>query len=290
MIGSKPLQWNNLDSFTKVSLVLLGFTFLVHCVLSVFINQVFFPHKLGKMIDVATEGLINDGMQANLLLMVIILPLLILAGRQTCREFWLDRRSWQIAVVWLLGLTLLYQLCVIGVGRGEDLCFSTAWVGRGASESTGRLLAQLIGNALYEELLFRAFFLTQFYLHLRTRKLSIAASLTLAIIASQALFAIMHVPNRIYKGAYESLAVVAFDQIALFLFGVYYAIVMLAFRNLAVPIVLHTFWNAPPILLSSNAADWTDDASVNAFRLATLLVVFGSIVYAKARRTEPGRP
>lgn len=286
----RRLQRNQLESLTPVSLRLLGWTYLVHCALSVFVNQVFFPLNLGNSLEVASWGLLNSGLQANLLLMVSTLPLLVVVGKQRCREFWLDRYSLPLAAFWLIGLTLLYQLCVIGLGGWEEIRISREWSGRNSFASTGRLLAQLCGNALYEELLFRAFFLTQFYLQLRARKWSMAGSLFIAIVASQALFAIMHVPNRLYKGTYDSLAAIVFDQLALFLFGLYYAVVMLSIQTLTVPIVLHALWNVPPALLSNDDVDWSADTTLNAFRLITLLVVIVGAVYSSMRRAKQCRP
>lgn len=283
------MQRNQLESATPVSLRLLVVTYLVHCAVSVFVNQIFFPLGLGDAVEDASGGVVNSGLQANLLLMVSTLPMLVIAGKQGCREFWFDRNSWQIALVWLLGLTVLYQICVVGFAGWGELRLSDAWSGRPGLVSFGKLLAQLFGNALYEELIFRAFFLTQLYLQLRSRNCSIAGSLAIAIVASQVLFALMHVPNRLYKGTYDSTAAIAFDQIALFLFGLFYAVVLLVFRNLSVPVVLHAIWNVPPTLLTSSDADWSADASLNAFRLSTLLVVIGGGLAVSVWRSRKAR-
>ncbi|MEZ6138352.1 MAG: CPBP family intramembrane glutamic endopeptidase [Pirellulaceae bacterium] len=277
------MRWKQLESFTAVTPCLVTWTFLVHCALSVFVNQVFFGYNLGDSLENGSRGLLNSTFQANLLLMAATLPLLVVAGKQRWREFWLDRLCWRRAVCWLVGLVLLYQLCVIALGGWEAVRISEDWIDGNACASTGRVLAQLFGNALYEELLFRAFFLTQFFLQLRARKWSNATSLVIAIIASQALFAIMHIPNRLYKGSYDSIAGIIFDQSALFLFGLYYAIVLMAFRTLTVPVILHAFWNAPPAVLSSGADDWSVDTTLNVFRLFTLLVVMVGAVYSVRR-------
>ena len=68
------------------------------------------------------------------------------------------------------------------------------WRGLGVTPVIGALLAQLFGNALYEEILFRGVLLRQTYWRLETRRLTNLQTLVIAIAISQSLFALIHLP------------------------------------------------------------------------------------------------
>jgi membrane protease YdiL (CAAX protease family) len=124
---------------------------------------------------------------------------------------------------------------------------------RGESAETplqvaGNLLGQLLGNALWEETLYRGFFLVQFLLLLRARGFGPRRAAWLAALLSAFVFALPHFPNRILKDEYRVASDVVFDQLRLVLSGLFLAWVFLRTRNLWWAVGLHGLANAPTLL------------------------------------------
>jgi hypothetical protein len=71
-----------------------------------------------------------------------------------------------------------------------------SWGEVGVGAILGLLVAQLFGNALYEGVLFRAVLLDRLVLKLRDRRWGFP----LALVGSQTIFALLHVPNRLLQG------------------------------------------------------------------------------------------
>lgn len=113
------------------------------------------------------------------------------------------------------------------------------------------LLGQLLGNALAEETIYRAFLLGQLGAVFAARVRSRAGAWLATVAVAQLLFALSHVPNRLMKGMYGDLAAVAGDQIGLFVGGCLLAACFLVTRNLFVAVAVHALWNEPALLWAS---------------------------------------
>jgi len=125
----------------------------------------------------------------------------------------------------------------------------------------GRVLGQALGTAPVEELLFRAFLPIQLYAWLRARDRAPWTALLIATLASQALFALSHMPQRLYYDVagpdlWISLAVVASS-------GLFALLVYVRTHNIFLVMGLHALanepvplWNAPldPLAVHSAAA------------------------------------
>jgi membrane protease YdiL (CAAX protease family) len=125
------------------------------------------------------------------------------------------------------------------------------WKQRRISAIVGGLIGQFLGNALAEETMFRGFLLPQLYLiAIATRRHR--AALAFALIGSSLLFAVTHLPNRIYVHGYSG-SDFLWDQIGLLLFGLIMAAAYLVTRNLFIAVGLHSLLNEPtPVIRASD--------------------------------------
>lgn len=113
----------------------------------------------------------------------------------------------------------------------------------------GGLLAQLFGNALWEETVYRGFFLTQLIRCFRARGVPDRRSLLLAVLLSALAFAVPHIPNRLQYDLYPDLESMLSDQLRLVLVGCFLAWVYLRTKSLWWMIGLHSLANAPALLV-----------------------------------------
>ena len=108
----------------------------------------------------------------------------------------------------------------------------------------GGFLAQLAGNAFYEEMTYRGFYLKQFYLKIRNP--NERRRLTLAILSMVGLFILSHIPNRIFSG--YTLADIPLDFALLFGWGLFFTAVYLFSGNLFLAIGVHALSNRPTLI------------------------------------------
>ena len=135
------------------------------------------------------------------------------------------------------------------VVSGAPLVPAPAWE-RGLGIALGPLLAQLLGTALMEETVFRGYLWPQLALWLRTR-LSSTPAAVVALLLSQALFALVHVPVLLYAGT--DAAALGGPLAMLFVVGVVFALVYAATGNLFVAVGAHALGNAGTLLYEPQA-------------------------------------
>jgi hypothetical protein len=205
-----------------------------------------------RPIVVATGGLVQPTLLLYLpVLLVVIGGVMLWAGRLRIRDLALRRGDLRTGVVVTVGVWLSMQ--VVGVAvllwTGAPVRINGTWVTGGALAAIGALVAQLFGNALYEEVVFRAFLLNQFR-HKLQRRLTAARqwSVLIALVASQGVFALIHVPNRVV-GAGLALGQLGPTLLLLFVWGTMLAVVYYRTGNLFVAIGIHAFMNTPTMLV-----------------------------------------
>lgn len=245
---------------SKVILVQL----LVSTLMVIIINLVLFPGPFFDPIARVTGRLIDATLQANLL--SILLFSLIVFG-------WGKLRPSDVGLEWgklAEGLTLTALLWLVTQAIvllinwiNGDIHLDPAWSERGVTTMLGGLLAQLAGNAFYEEMSYRGFYLKQLYLkiknpHERSR-------LTLAILFMLGLFILSHIPNRIFSG--YTLADIPRDFVLLFGWGLFFTAVYLLSGNLFLAIGVHALSNSPTLITES-----TFPAQVLLFFLTCILL------------------
>ena len=146
--------------------------------------------------------------------------------------------------LWLLMHALALGAWLAGTG---PLVVHPAWAA-GVGIALGPVLAQLLGTALMEETVFRGFLWPELARRLGGGRRGAWAG----AIASQAVFALLHVPIRLSQGAAGGeLAMTVFG---LFLAGLVFLAVYAATRNLFVAVAVHALGNAPTLAFEPQGA------------------------------------
>lgn len=209
----------------------------------------------------------------------LVVGLLFLVGRLRPRDVGLVPADLRNGVFYTISSFVLVQVGVIAASAATGAGVVNDWVGYGALATVSLLVAQLFGNALLEEIAFRGFLLRQLFLKLRRRGV---AALVLAALGSQALFALAHIPNRLWvTGAAPS--ELPGQLLMLFVMGLWFAVVYLLTANLFAAIGLHAMVNVP-MLRPVGAGDAGLDLTMSVVYLAVSLGLAG--LWAWRRRVR----
>lgn len=207
----------------------------------------------------ATGGLIDETLIANLIIFaVVVVGIVFGLGKLRPRDVGLRTAQIGPAVVATILIWVWMQIAigVWSLASGHGLSIDPTWAKFGALAVLGNLLGQFFGNALYEETVWRGVTLPQFYRRCAKRwpakrDLSMAA-LIAALVISQGLFALRHIPVRIWNGfTFSDLPV---TLAGLFVTGVIFALLYLRTCNLFVVIGIHALYDAPTALLTHGGA------------------------------------
>jgi membrane protease YdiL (CAAX protease family) len=258
MFNVKEAPW-------KVILVQL----LVGIVMASVINLVLFPGPFFGPITRATGGLIDGTLQANVLSILLFSLIVFGWGKLRPRDVGLDWSKLGQALSLTALLWLAMQLIVLIVNWiNGDVHMNPLWSERGVTAVLGGLIAQLAGNAFYEEMSYRGFYLQQFYLKIRNP--SERGRKTVAILSMLGLFVLSHIPNRIFHG--YTLADIPLDFALLFAWGLFFTAIYLVSGNLFLAIGVHALTNRPTLITESP------------FPAQALLFVLTCILLAALRR------
>ena len=200
-------------------------------------------------VERATGGLVQGPLVAGPFYFVIMGAVIFGVGRLRGSDV-----GWRLtAAVPALLVTLAFwaamqpALALWVVLSGDQFRWNEAWSERGAGWFAGQLLAQLLGNALLEETVFRGFFLPQFCLkasaHFRP-----AAALLVVLVGSSVLFALTHIPHRLFFLRWPAEELLH-DQLKPLLAGLTYGTLYLVTRNIFICVGLHSLFNQPARLL-----------------------------------------
>lgn len=210
-------------------------------------------------VERATGGLFDQTLIANLILFaVVVVGIVFGLGRLRPRDVGL--RASQIGpaalAVILIWVWMQVAIGVWSLATGQGLAIDATWAKFGALAVLGNAFGQFFGNALYEETVWRGVTLPQFYRRCAARwpakrGLSMAA-LIAALVISQGLFALRHIPVRLWQGA--SLNDLPAEIGQLLVVGVVFALLYLRTRNLFLVIGVHALYNAPTALLAHGGA------------------------------------
>ncbi len=212
--------------------------------LSAFFVSSWFPRETLIALERATGGWISVTLLASSVFGGIGVWLAATIGGQSLRALgWIARDLVPAAIV-LVVLWLVLNACA---WLAHDAPRVTDAFARGAwGRVFGPVFAQLVGTALMEETLYRAFVWRQLQLRFADAMPPMRAALA-ALVASQALFAFMHVPIRLYAG--YTLDDMGGTMLMLFASGVVLAGVYAATRNLFVAVAVHALGNTPTLLV-----------------------------------------
>lgn len=232
---------------------------------------------LGWLVPVqrATGGLIDETLIANLILFaVVVVGIVFGLGRLRPRDVGL---RWERIGPAALATIFIWVWMQVAIGvwslaSGQSLAIDPAWARYGALLVLGNTLGQFFGNALYEEVMWRGMALPQFYRRCAAgaqkqsaRGLSIGA-LIAALVISQGLFALRHIPVRVWQGASPGDLPTTIGEV--FAIGVILALLYLRTRNLFLVIGIHALYDAPTALLAHGGV-----AALLALGLAVLILL-----------------
>ena len=207
-------------------------------------------------------------------------------GNLRCRDFGLLPSKILPALYWTLSIWIIAQLCVVII-HGVSFSAVGIWHDEPSKPITYFFFAQLFGNSLIEELMFRAFLIVQLMLLFqRWKGWAKRKSLFIAIIVGSFIFAVMHVFGDYNSGSpfYDgetTIMEIAISQIPRFILGVIFAGIFLLSNNLLIAVGLHALAN----LQVSFGSPFYDGDTAWAVVIITLLpLVLLTIVAVRRRR------
>ncbi|NDJ61731.1 MAG: CPBP family intramembrane metalloprotease [Chloroflexi bacterium] len=221
----------------------------LHLALTVVVNLVFFTAGTFRPLASATGGLISGSLVANWLFIGLLVVWIILRrGSLRFYDVGLILRDGPFGILFTAGLWAAAQLIHVIAGLLHDgsLTLHDHW--QYATFIISLLAAQIIGNALFEDTAYRGFLFPQAYLALSRLRRWQWPRLLLALLLSQGLFALSHIPNRIYLGMSRDALI--FDLGLLLIWGLIFTAIYLRTDNLFVVIGVHALGNAPTTLIT----------------------------------------
>lgn len=242
-----------IDSFKETSWLAILLFYVLYCIAATLINLVVFKSNILDPIYSLTYGLINQTLIVNIVDIIIFIVIIILkSGKLTFFDIGVKKNRLLSAVVAIVTLWVFMQVLNIIIELiidGKPI-FNNEWYKYGVTGMFGEFIAQLFGNCLFEEIAFRGFLLVQICKKLRNTKWN----LFIGVVVSQLLFAIMHIPNRIYSGMdiFEILPSI----IIVFIIGLLFASVYLVTDNLFLVIGIHTLLNTPLLVFNGLMSIW----------------------------------
>lgn len=233
-------------------------------------------------LQAATGGLVAPTLVGSAAVLLVFLAGVTVLGRVSLASVGWSRGAAARAIAPVLGFWLLLQgALVLRAAMVGDLAWHPAWERLGAGTVIGGVLAQVFGNALAEETVFRGFFFTQF--RRKARTLPPLAAFGAAAVASAGLFAVSHLPNRFFVKDLPAAMLLA-DQAQLFFAGIVFAAAFAVTRNVFTTAGLHALANAPAPLVAVPAA------TISGTYLALLTVGLGAWYVARRLDRSGARP
>lgn len=209
---------------------------------STLINLVIFSSNILGIFPAMTCGLINETLLVNLMLIAGLGYLLMVRlGRLSWAD--LGVRKSRLAAGITATLTLWFAKEIINMAVSLLLSgrinWSMNWEVYGTPVLIGTFVSQVFGNALYEELAFRGFLVPQ----IRKKIPAGIWSTVIAVLVSQTLFGLIHIPNRLYSGVEPDQMLLSIIMPAIL--GIFFSVVYLVTDNLFFAIGVHTLNNIP---------------------------------------------
>ena len=219
--------------------------------LTTFVNFVVFPQHWLDPIERFSCGLINTTLLANLV-MLTVLGVLLLGIAKLKPESWGWRNeSIRGAIFWGL-VALIVTNALEGWATwsaGDRVTIAHVW-SSAPGYAIGDFCGQIFGNALLEELLYRGLLVTQLAMVLAgSGRPARRVHWLGALLFGQVVFALIHVPNRVAAGLYDTPTDFVLDMVVTWLLGVLLGLCWWASGSLLVAVAIHSVMNDPLYLL-----------------------------------------
>jgi hypothetical protein len=168
-------------------------------------------------------------------------------------------RAWDIGLAWekltagalvVFGLWIVMQLIGIlfGLVASGQVALSPIWAPDKLTLIAGELIAQFLGNAFAEEVIFRGFLVTQVYLMLKGNISGRGWRVTAAVLISQLIFSLSHIPQRL-TGSYTPLSLLL-NLLLVWGYGILFAVLYLRTENIFIAVGVHALANAPVTIVA----------------------------------------
>lgn len=267
--NTREVSWNVIIAAV---VAFVGTSLLNHYVLA--------EHKIFFNLFDITKGLIHPILLYDLISLVIICFIIFGWGHLKLREVGFLKTALKPAMLFFLCFWLMAQVsfALLSWVRAGTLEWNIAWE-QGWAGVIGLLIAHLFGTAIYEELAFRGFMLPQLYLKLggstanQTRK-----HLVYAILASQIVFSLVHLPVLIYDKL--SFGIIVARLGACLFLGIIMALIYLRTSNLFLVVGIHALIDTKTALFNG-IEDWMEPG------VYTLLMIILLIVWPIFRIRNP---
>ena len=221
----------------------------------------------------ATQGLIDFTLMLGLSLQVLIIGFLLIGiGRLRPRELGLDIAKVPVGVActfaaWLAAQLVTLLVCVVA---GEPIALNPEWSFGSWTRPAGKWIAQLFGNAAFEEVLYRGFLFPQCVWLASSwfRGRSDQWRIAIALLISQGCFALGHISFNFVGGGWSGQWLLIYQ----FLMGLAFCGIYIRTGNLFMAIGFHALANNPGTLLSGGTiAEILPIAIIHLFILAMLI-------------------
>ena len=258
---------------------------VAHFALTIIVNLVFFAGNTFRPLASATGGLVTGSLLVNLVFIGVLVGLIMLSsGRLRFYDIGVIPRHIPVGLAYTLGIWGAAQIIhlVAGLITYGTVSFSANWANPGFL--LGMVLAQIFGNALFEEIAYRSFLFPQLYLRLTGLRDLPWRRLGAALIVSQGLFALSHIPNRIYLGMKPG--AIALDLLLLLALGILYTLIYVRTDNLFIVVGIHALGNTPTTLFTTAPGLSGDGESILIYTLVIAVLVGAPLLRARRAYTR----
>lgn len=185
-----------------------------------------------------TNQIIQGTLIVNLIGIVLFSLVFAKVIKLKLTSFFLDKKSVFQGIKAVIILWCLIQIILIATSFFMNHNIELENIN---NNQIGSFISQLFGNALFEEFVYRGFFLIQLFLIFKV-KLTNKKALLVSIILSQLIFALIHIPNRIIVDLTDNLLI---DTVQVFIGGIIGALIFIRTKNLIFLIGFHALANVP---------------------------------------------
>jgi membrane protease YdiL (CAAX protease family) len=255
---------------------------VIQIIFSLSVNLVYFDGGYYRPLAELTHGWVGGTLSANLIgLFVEVIVFLFIIVKIPPRDLGLRKDRLLPGFIGFLLFWFVVHMAGLGVNlfTGSSITFNDQ-ITNNPADSLGALFGQLFGNALLEEIVFRGFLFVQVFLlcgKIKRHYLRVAA----AILLSQTIFALMHIPNRIYSG-YAGMEFV-YDFFLLVILGTVFCLLYWLTKNLFVVVGIHSLINVQLMLWHNN---YTNAIVLSCVLAAVVLLILIAIIRRRSHRVE----
>lgn len=246
---------------------------ITHILLVAVVNLMLFANGVFHPLAASTGGLLTGTLIVGLVMIgLLICGVCLRWGRLRPYDIGGIPAHLRTGVVFTLALWAAAQVVHLSAGwaaRGAVMLAPSVET-QGIGALLGILIGQLFGNALFEELAYRGFLFPQLYLRIHGSGERPWLRFVITLLISQALFALVHIPNRLYIGM--SLAEIAPDLAMLIGWGALFTLVYLRTDNLFIVTGIHALGNAPTTVFASIPSLQGASSSLLIYALAVLAI------------------